>query len=219
MRTSTFSFFLHRFLNWNLRLAFRQAHYTPKAPPAGESSRIALWTMRPTPRARPASFFVAFVGARYIVPGKHAWRCLGHPPRSRGGVIPPALTQEGSGASRAFAFARSAGTQGRAPGSTVSRAREICRGISLRSPMCLVAASSRRRSFIRRGTTHAVPGAHAWLPVRHPLAYAAPPCGVRELAPAVCRPGLPGRAPRINLGTPISRLAPLLPRACLPCLP
>jgi hypothetical protein len=37
-----------------------------------------------------------------------------------------------SGVSRAIAFARSAGTQGRAPGSTVSRAREICSGISLR---------------------------------------------------------------------------------------
>ncbi len=32
-------------------------------------------------------------------------------------------------------------------------------------------------------------------------------CGVRELAPAVCRAGLPARAPRINLGAPISRLA------------
>ena len=26
-------------------------------------------------------------------------------------------------------------------------------------------------------------------------------CGVRELAPVVCRPGLPRRAPRINPGT------------------
>src|SRR6185437_9389906 len=41
-------------------------------------------------------------------------------------VIPSAV-------SRAFAFARSAGTSGRAPRSTVSRAWEICRGISLRS--------------------------------------------------------------------------------------
>src|SRR5690348_4445365 len=36
------------------------------------------------------------------------------------------------------------------------------------------------------------------------------PCRVRRLAAAVCRSGLPGRAPRINLGTPISRLAPSL---------
>ena len=36
------------------------------------------------------------------------------------------------------------------------------------------------------------------------------PCGVRRLAAAVCRPGLPGRDPRIALGTPTSRLAPLL---------
>ena len=55
-----------------------------------------------------------------------------------------------------------------------------------------------------------MPGKHAWLPVRHPLASVGASCGVRELAPAVCRPGLPGRAPRINLGTPISRLAPLV---------
>ena len=34
------------------------------------------------------------------------------------------------------------------------------------------------------------------------LARAGAHCGVRELAPAVCRPGLPGRAPRIHLGTP-----------------
>jgi hypothetical protein len=57
-----------------------------------------------------------------------------------------------------------------------------------------------------------VPGKHAWLLLHHPPRAngCLAPCGVRELAPAVCRPGLPGRAPRINLGTPISRLAPWL---------
>jgi hypothetical protein len=33
------------------------------------------------------------------------------------------------------------------------------------------------------------------------LAQRGTSCGVRELAPAVCRPGVPGRPPRINLGT------------------
>ena len=32
------------------------------------------------------------------------------------------------------------------------------------------------------------------------LAQTGASCGVRELAPAVCRLGLPGRAPRINFG-------------------
>jgi hypothetical protein len=59
------------------------------------------------------------------------------------------------------------------------------------------------------GAQHAVPGKHAWLPVRHLPRVHGRSCGMRELvhpeprrAPAVRRPGLPGRAPRINRGTP-----------------
>ena len=42
-------------------------------------------------------------------------------------------------------------------------------------------------------------------------------CGVRELAPAVCRPGSPGRAPRINPEAPISPLVLCLSRFRFVC--
>ena len=47
------------------------------------------------------------------------------------------------------------------------------------------------------GARHVVPGADAWLLAHNPPRVNGARCGVRELAPAVCRLGLPGRAPRI----------------------
>src|SRR6185437_9743675 len=62
-----------------------------------------------------------------------------------------------------------------------------------------VGARSRRTSlgtstkevFITRfvGARYIVPGKHTWLPDCHPPRITGALCGVRELAPAVCRPG------------------------------
>ena len=121
------------------------------------------------------------------MPAAHAWLPAHHPPRS-----PLQLPVIPSGVSRAFSFARSAGTRSR--------------GISLRSPSRLVASKQRGAVFSFVGARYIVPAAHAWLPVHHPphANGSLAPYGVRELAPAVCRRGLPRRAPRINLETPIA---------------
>ncbi len=54
-----------------------------------------------------------------------------------------------------------------------------------------------------------MPGRHAWRNVSKRLAQTGTSCGVRELAPAVCRLGLPGRAPHMHMEKQISRSAPL----------
>jgi hypothetical protein len=100
------------------------------------------------------------VGAQHAEPGKHTWLPARHPPRPHGRLMWTAATCRGwraakrtvilSGVSRVFAFARSAGTQDRAPGSTVSRARDIRRRTSLRSPM--PARTHKASRLSRRGT-------------------------------------------------------------------
>ena len=89
------------------------------------------------------------------------------------------------------------------PFSRFVRARERSRGTSLRSLPHLAApvAPASCRLFL-------VAFVRARYPP-HPNGRPAP-CGVRELAPAACRRGLPRRAPRINLQTPISRSALLV---------
>ncbi len=76
-----------------------------------------------------------FRRAQHAVPCKHTWRDAHHPPRSRRLSVGEQLRRSPvilSGVSRAFGFARSAGTPKRAPRSTVSRAWEIRRRTSLR---------------------------------------------------------------------------------------
>jgi hypothetical protein len=94
-----------------------------------------------------SSLRLAVVGARYIVPGKLTWRDVTHLPRTCGGVIP-------SEVSRAFAFARSAGTQDGAPRSTASRAWGISRGISLR---CTISTGTHDERCTRRGCLSTLP--------------------------------------------------------------
>jgi hypothetical protein len=95
---------------------------------------------RTEPKAPPRQATVlGFVGARYIVPGKLTWLPLHHPPRTNGRrllVRYPSRALHYAPSFRAECPAvfllREAPGPDRAPGSTVSRAREISRGISLR---------------------------------------------------------------------------------------
>ncbi len=57
----------------------------------------------------------------------------------------------------------------------------------------------RHVEFFLVGARHAVPAKHTWLRADYPPRPTGASCGVRRLAAAVCRPGLPGRAPRIQL--------------------
>jgi hypothetical protein len=110
---------------------------------------------------------------------------------------------------------REAPGPGRAPGSTVSRAREISEesAVAVRSdssPVAQHAAPANATSnachserspalFSSRGVCAARDVVEeSLLDVTPANAPTPASCGVRELAPAVCRPGLPGSAPRID---------------------